>query len=110
MIGGFFMGKRNGTKHYPNEFKQLVVVEHYQNGKSISMIIKEYGISKSNFCRWCEDYRKGGAESIGSKSKGRPRKAYKLEQKPEERIKQLEMEVELLKAFLCEAGRRNVKD
>jgi transposase-like protein len=110
MIGGFFMGMKKGQKHYPEEFKVMIVSEHYDAGKSLGDLVKEYSVSRAHLCIWCQKYREGGFKNLKSKTKGRPKSTLKQEQTPQQRIKELEMEVELLKAFLFEMERWNVKN
>lgn len=90
-------------KHYSKELKWEAVKLHCEEGMTTEEVLKKYGIkSRRRFLIWCSEYREGGYEHIGHKIKGRPRKTEKKGSNPEERIKELEMEVELLKAFLYE--------
>jgi transposase-like protein len=89
-------------KHYTKEVKWGAVKMHCEDGVITEEVLKKYGIkSRRRFLVWCAEYREGGYEHIGYKRKGRAVKTKKYNN-PEERIKELEMEVELLKAFLYE--------
>lgn len=98
------MAGKKGMKRYPPAIK-LEVTERHRNGESVKALSREYGISRYAIQCWC------GLTSKSTrpipKRRGRPRmRLLKLPKEMEQEIKQLKMEVELLRSFLQAAGRR----
>lgn len=89
------MKSKNGNQKYTKEFKLKAVRLHFDKGYSSSIIAEELGIgSSSTVRRWLREYRKDGEKAFDKK----PRK--KRKNKPmskDERIKELEMQVAVLK-------------
>jgi len=98
------MAGKKGMKHYPPAIK-AEVVERHRDGESVHALSREYGISRYAVQSWC-GLTKKSIQSI-PKRRGRPRTRPATSQKAMElEIKQLRMEVELLRSFLQAAGRR----
>ena len=113
-IGGFFMGK-----HYGHVILEKVL-ELKQQGKTHREIGKEFGLTEKQISKLVERnniHKRKIEAGMRIRKKGRPRKNSKVTKKEkiaelrytlnrkEYRIKQLEMENELLRDFLCETGR-----
>lgn len=45
------------VKNYTDDFKKQIVALR-ESGKTVSSIVKEYGIAKSTVTKWTTDYRK----------------------------------------------------
>lgn len=62
-------------KTYTYEEKLEAVRAHVEDGMSATTTMEKYGIrSKSAFFRWCDTYKREGAEGLRPKRRGRPRK------------------------------------
>lgn len=94
------MNKRQRTT-YTKEFK-LQMVELYNSGKPASEITAEYDLSPASIHNWVRAYRKTGSVQVESN--------LTLEQKEliasRKRIKQLEMENDILKQAALIMGRK----
>ena len=98
------MSGKKGTKHYPEEIKAKIRGEH-EAGKAVRELSREYGISRYAIQVWC-GLIKGKEILAEPKRRGRPRKnPMKSQRELEQRVKALEREVALYKAFLHAAGR-----
>ena len=84
-----------------------VVRRHFEDGISIVILTRETGIQYRMIKDWLERYTKGGYEGLSLAKRGRPRRPQPTSQ--EDRIKQLEMENEVLGAFLEECERWGAK-
>jgi len=96
------MAGKKGMKHYSSELREEVKAE-YAKGHSVKGLSRKYGISRYAIQGWCGLRPEVNARQNAPKRRGRPR------QRPltsEERIKELEREVTLLRSFLYAAGRR----
>lgn len=87
---------------------------YFRDGKGYKTIAGELGIPLDTVKSWIRRYRKeNGIEERGEYKLIKLQKSYKPREKSEksteERISQLEMEVDLLKNFLLEAERRSIK-
>lgn len=90
------------TKYYSEEFKLEVVKRHYEDGATIVELVKETGIQYRMIKEWLTRYAKEGYAGLTTHKRGRPKT---IEPKTDaERIRQLEMENEVLRSFLeaCE--------
>lgn len=94
------------TKHktYPHDLKVEAAKAVIEGGMSKSEAMKAYGLkSKTQIDTWCRLYREGGADALLPKPKGRPRKAEAFfssrEEELEARVRELELENEILKRF-----------
>lgn len=90
------------TKYYSEEFKLEVVKRHYEDGATIVELVKETGIQYRMIKEWLSRYAKEGYAGLTTRKRGRPKT---IEPKTDaERIRQLEMENEVLRSFLeaCE--------
>ena len=110
------MSGKKGMFQYSNEMREKIITE-YQNGKSQNRLHKEYGISRYAIQTWLKE------GSCPTKRRGRPAKKegelppsiqrldklaqmrYVLASK-ERYIKRLEMENELMRAFLSLTERK----
>lgn len=101
------MAGKKGMKHYPEEVRLKAVRMHVEEGITTAEVMKQLGIvSERRFLAWCEQYRKHGLLGLKPKPKGRPRKLPQTPQaKLEYELKRLKTENDLLRNFLCEAGR-----
>ena len=96
------MGNRKGTKHYPEDFKQRIVIEH-KRGSSIRSLSIKYGVSIYSIESWCGLRPEVNRRQMAPLKRGRPtNKPEDLEKK----VKRLEMENELLRNFLRELERK----
>ena len=95
------------TRYYSADYKLNVVKRHYEDGVTIADLTRETGIQYRMIKEWLERYAKEGYGGLTTRKRGRP--------KPEgsmtdgERIKQLEMENEVLRSFLEECERWDAK-
>ena len=118
-IGGKFMSCRKGTKQSPQAIIDKIIAEH-GSGITTKELANQYGKKHETIRSMIkrENKKKRQIEmGVAIKKKGRPAKdcvvteddkiaelRYKLNRK-EYKIKQLEMENELLRDFLKETGR-----
>lgn len=107
-MGGFSMSGKKGMKHYSASIKEQAVRMHLEEGLTTREIMERLGIvSERRVTLWCENYRREGHLGLQPKPKGRPRKhARTPQQQLEYEMKQLKMEIELLRNFLYEVERR----
>jgi len=96
------------TKYYTAEFKMQIIRDHFEEGISIADLTRKYGIQYRVINEWTYRYTKKGEAGITDLRRGRPRKQ-NTEETPGERIKQLEMENEVLRSFLEEYERWDAK-
>lgn len=90
------------TKYYSVEFKLEVVRRHYEDGATIVELVNETGIQYRMIKEWLSRYAKEGYAGLTTRKRGRPKT---VESKTDaDRIRQLEMENEVLRSFLeaCE--------
>ena len=80
------------TKNYTEEFKKQIVMI-VKSGKSSNAVAKEYGISKSSVTKWVRDFNNSG--SFKAKDNRTPEENEIIELR--KRVKELEMEVDILK-------------
>ncbi|GBG55585.1 transposase [Sporomusaceae bacterium FL31] len=101
------MAGKKGMKHYSEAIKQQAVRMHLEDGLTLNEVMIQLGItSKSQLKVWCRRHRNRDKPGVQPKPKGRPRKRPRSEQEQiKYELKQLRMENELLRNFLCEAGR-----
>ncbi len=95
------MGKH---KKYTNELKKEVVSKYLAGEGSMNYLADKYGIlDRKRVSVWVKQYKNGNTEFIdnrGKHSKGRPKKLKDIsEMTKDEYIKQLELELEILKHF-----------
>jgi len=87
-----------------------VVKERLAQGETYQEIAESYGLRKMQLRKLMERQRhkeRMVARGYNIRPKGRPRKEYASEEaKLNNEIVQLRMQVELLRNFLCEVGRR----
>lgn len=95
------------TKYYSQEYKLKVMKKHFEDGISVADLTRETGIQYRMLKEWASRYAHGGTEALNKARRGRPRKPEP--NSPEERIKQLEMENEVLRTFLEECERWDAK-
>lgn len=89
------------TRNYTDEFKQQIVKLN-KSGKTTSEIVKEYGIAKATITKWVRDFDNSG--SFKAKDNRTPEENELLELK--KKLKQLEMENDILKQAALIMGRK----
>lgn len=102
------MPGKKGMKTYPIDIRISAVKMFFEEGITKKEILNRLGIQNdTQLEEWFRAFRRDGYEGIKLKAKGRPRKIPMSPeaQSLEERVKQLEMENELLRSFLLETGR-----
>lgn len=80
------------ARNYTDEFK-LQIVSLVKSGKTSSIIAKEYGIAKSSVTKWVRDFNKSG--SFKAKDNRTPEENELIALR--KRVKELEMEADILK-------------
>ncbi|MCM1508641.1 MAG: IS3 family transposase [Ruminococcus flavefaciens] len=80
------------VRNYTEEFKKQIVML-VKSGKSSNSVAKEYGISKSSVTKWVRDFNNSG--SFKAKDNRTPEENDLIELR--KRIKELEMEADILK-------------
>lgn len=99
------MSGKKGMKHYPQSIKNEIIL-HYQNGRSVCALSREYGISRYSIQSWCSLRPEVNNRQMLPLKKGKPRKqTITAQQELELKIKRLEMENKLLRDFRYELGR-----
>ena len=89
---------RPHARSYSQTLKIAAVLAHIQEGKTIAEATALYGISDTSLLRrWCREYREKGC--ISSSQPGRPPSKSQHED-PAARIRELEMQVDILKKVL----------
>ena len=96
-----------GMKTYPMTIKQEAVRLFFEEGKTMKEIMAKLEIRNDTQLEcWFRAFRKDGILGLAEKRKGRrPKIAVHTIDNTEQRIKQLEMENELLRNFLSETVR-----
>jgi transposase len=92
------MSGKKGMKQYPTTFKIQVVEDYLSSGSTRNVIAEKYGIKMGRVEVWTRIYRAEGLTGL-QKPKGRPRKRTYTK---EEKLRNLEIENELLKKALSE--------
>lgn len=95
------------TRFYSEEYKLNVVKRHYEDGATIMDLVKETGIQHRMIKEWLSRYAKEGRAGLTTHKRGRPKRTEAKNN--EERIRQLEMENEVLRSFLEAYERWDVK-
>lgn len=95
------------TKYYSAEYKLKVIKRHFEDGISVADLTRETGIQYRMLKQWFSDYQQKGEAGLTNRRRGRPRKP--VPNSPEEKIRQLEMENEVLRSFLEECERWDAK-
>lgn len=93
------MEKRK-PRHYDDSFKKQMV-NLYLEGKRRCDIIREYELTPSAFNRWVNNYKTSGSFQAKDNRKAEEQEIIDLRKK----VKQLEMEVEVLKHAALIMGR-----
>lgn len=101
-IGGNFMSGKKGMIHYPESFKQRIR-EEYAQGAGQRLLARKYGVSKYSIASWCGLRPEVELRHAMPSPKGRPSVK---KSSPEQTIKRLKMENELLRNFLSVVGGR----
>lgn len=96
------MSGKRGMLHYTEEMKEQVR-EEYAKRTSIHELSRKYGVSRWSIHCWCGLSEKVNLKQAAPLRKGRPRKSL---ENPEQLIRRLQMENELLRNFLSVVGRR----
>lgn len=103
----------NSVPEFHEREKVEMELFHNINSKAkpltpIADLTRETGIQYRMLKQWFEDYQKCGEDGLSTRKRGRPRKPQP--NTPEEKIRQLEMENEVLRAFLEEYERWDAKN
>jgi len=88
-------------RKFTDEFKEQIV-RLYLSGKSKSEIIKEYDLTPSSLNRWIEQHQKTGSFKTKDNLSESERELIKLRK----RLKQVEMENDILKQAALIMGRK----
>ena len=96
------MSGKKGMHHYSEEMKAQVRKE-YEEGKSTHGLSRKYGVSRWPVHCWCGLSEKVNQRQSVLLQRGRPRKNPK---DPEQLIRRLQIENELLRNFLSAVGGR----
>lgn len=100
------MGMRKGQKHYPKAIREQIREEWVQ-GKSVSELSREHGISRYSIQSWCGLRSEVNIRQSAPRRKGRPRqRPISMEHELTIENKRLKMENEMLRDFLRVVGRR----
>ena len=89
------------AKRYGEEFKKQMVAL-YNNGKSLADLNREYGIAKSTIKVWVERYNDSGSFNVNDNRTEEEKELIKLRK----RVKQLEMENDILKQAALILGKK----
>ena len=97
----------------PIEERSEVLRFYLEEHKSYGEIVKATGICRNTVKSWISRYRREQGLVIDNRSGPAPRSRAQINEKLQEsnyekRIRQLEMEVELLRDFLAEEERRSI--
>ncbi|HHU90824.1 MAG TPA: transposase [Clostridiaceae bacterium] len=84
---------KSKRRTYTKEFKLDVVSKKLNNIYKTKEICEKYDIDRQTLCRWVNEYKKGGEAAFESKAVLAGDEVRKLK----ERLKQVEMENEILK-------------
>ena len=95
------------TRYYSSEFKLKVVKRHYEDAVPIADLVRETGIQYRMIKGWLSAYAKRGYDGLTTRKRGRPKR--ETPKSDAERIRQLEMENEVLRSFLEECERWDAK-
>lgn len=91
------MSGKKGMSHYGSDFKKRIISEQ-ESGASVNSLSKKYKVSRYAIQCWC------GLRPENNRTKGISGRKLNTET-PEQRIKELEIENDLLRSFLHAAGR-----
>ena len=86
---------------YTKELKEQIVML-YNNGKSASEIMNEFNVSSSALYRWIKNYNKTGSFKAKDNRTAEENELIELRKK----VKQLEMEVDILKQAALIIGKK----
>jgi transposase len=89
------------SKSYTDEFKYQIA-KLRENGKPISSIIREYGLSKSTISTWHKQYRTSGTFTAENNRSPEEKELRALRKEN----KRLQMEVDILKQAALILGRK----
>ena len=97
------MARKKGSKDYPETVKRRALELYLEDGWSAAAICEELGLrGPHRLWAWAKAYRQEG-EAFFARPRGRPRQAGDQQAY----LRQLEMEVDLLKKFHAELRRRS---
>ncbi len=88
-------------KLYTDEFKKQIVAL-YNNDKSPSNILKEYGIARATLYKWVSEYKNSGSFKAKDNRTDEENELIKLRKE----IQQLKMENDILKQAALIMGRK----
>ena len=90
------------ARNYTDEFK-LQIVSLVKSGKTSSIIAKEYGIAKSSVTKWVRDFNKSGSFKAKDNRTSEENELIALRK----RVKELEMEADILKQVALIMARKS---
>lgn len=96
------------TRYYTEEYKLKIVKRHFEDGISVADLTRETGIQYRMLKRWFTNYHRRGVEGLTNKKRGRPKRPQPSTL--EEKLRQLELENEVLRAFQKECERWDAKN
>ena len=89
-------------KRYTNQFKKQIV-SLYNNGKSVSDIVKEYSITRASIYNWIKKYNSTGSFNSEDNKSEEQKKLERLEKENQ----QLKMENDILKQAALILGQKD---
>lgn len=92
---------RRKRREYTQEFKHQMV-QLYKNGKSATEIISEYELTESTFYKWVRQHENSGSFKASDNLTDEEKELKDLKK----RLKQLEMENDILKQAALIMGRK----
>lgn len=96
------MSKRRERRNFTDDFKQQMV-NLYNNGKARNEIIKEYDLTPSALAKWINNYNNSGSFKAVDNRTDEENKILAYEKE----LKQLRMEVDILKQAALIMGRKS---
>ena len=96
------MSKRRERRNFTDDFKQQMV-NLYNNGKARNEIIREYDLTPSALAKWINNYNNSGSFKAVDNRTDEENKILAYEKE----LKQLRMEVDILKQAALIMGRKS---
>jgi transposase len=96
------MSKKQSNSHNSVEIKKQAVKEVLDNNRSVAEVANEFRVHRDTVNRWVNAYKKlgdPGLENLRSHSSLKSKNSGQDVQKLERKIKELELENEILKKF-----------
>lgn len=90
------------AKHYDEDFKKQIVKIYNQGNHTFRSLGEEYGIASSTLSDWVQRFNKTNSFNIDDTRTAQEKELIKLRKK----VKQLEMEVDILKQAALLLGKK----